>query len=100
MNEQINNPIEDTNVDDQCRDLGNNMNELGEAAVNKSDELVQKDKDLASNIQEEAKELASKMQEEASEYTGALADYIKDNPIKSALIAAGIGLLVGSCRKN
>lgn len=80
---------EPTVIGDTMRNAGHKINDVSEHAGLKTDELI-----------EQGQKLASQLQKEAAEYTDTVANYIKQNPVKSALIAGGIGLLLGHLLKK
>ena len=89
MNEQLREKMKGNNSDptivgDKLRDAGHKLNEMGETAAQKRDELIHK-----------GQKLTSELQKEVGDYTDTVAEYIKSNPVQSALIAAGLGLLIG-----
>lgn len=94
MNEHLSdsmkgNTPDSTYVGDKLRDAGHKLNEMGETAGQKSDDLINKGQKLTSDLQKEAED-----------YTDAIAKYIKSNPLQSALIAAGVGLFIGHFLKK
>lgn len=76
-------------VGDKIRMAGHKIDEMSEHAGDKSDEVIK-----------HGHETAAKLQKEVEQYTDTVANYIKKNPLKSALIAGGIGLIVGRLLKN
>lgn len=92
MNEKgkgTNHAADPTFVGDKLRDAGHKLNEIGENAAHKSDELIHK-----------GQKLTSELQGKVGNYTDNIAEYIKENPVQSALIATGVGLLLGLLLKK
>lgn len=76
-------------VGDKIRKAGHKIDKISEHAGDKSDEMIQ-----------QGHEAAAKLQKDVEQYTDTVANYIKKNPLKSALIAGGIGLLLGRLLKS
>ncbi len=89
MNNKTTENPESTPVGNVLREAGHKVNDLGEQAGKKSDELIHN-----------AEDLIGKYQNEITEYSDALLNYIKNNPLQSAMIAGGIGLLLGCLLKK
>lgn len=78
-----------TPVGDSIRKASHKLDEYGETLADKSDELVLK-----------SKQSKAKLEAEIEECSDAIIEYIKKYPVKSTLIAAGIGFLVGKLFKS
>ncbi|HEY2762163.1 MAG TPA: hypothetical protein VGI75_15500 [Pirellulales bacterium] len=50
---------------------------------------------VVSDIEESASECCAEMREKASELCGTVEDYVRQEPMKSVVIAAGLGLVAG-----
>lgn len=80
---------EHTVIGDTMRNAGQKISDVSEDAGLKTDKLI-----------EQGHKLTSQLQTEVAEYTDTVANYVKKNPVKSALIAGGIGLLLGHLLKK
>ncbi len=73
---------------------------LGSHARNAVSELQMEAQLLGQKAQERAHELTDTARERARSFQHDLEDRIVDNPVKSILVAAGVGLLLGLvCRR-
>ncbi|HEY2826999.1 MAG TPA: hypothetical protein VGJ04_05305 [Pirellulales bacterium] len=50
---------------------------------------------VVSDIEQSASECCSEMREKAAELCGTVEDYVRHEPMKSVVIAAGLGLVAG-----
>jgi ElaB/YqjD/DUF883 family membrane-anchored ribosome-binding protein len=50
---------------------------------------------VVSDIEESASECCSEMREKATELCNTVEDYVRQEPMKSVVIAAGLGLVAG-----
>ncbi len=50
---------------------------------------------VVSDIEESASECCSEMRERAAELCGTVEDFVRQEPMKSVVIAAGLGLVAG-----
>jgi ElaB/YqjD/DUF883 family membrane-anchored ribosome-binding protein len=73
-----------TVIGDGIRSAGESFDEFTQSAGNRSDEMIHQGQEALINAQQEI-----------YRYTDSALDYIKKYPLKSALIAGGIGLLLG-----
>jgi ElaB/YqjD/DUF883 family membrane-anchored ribosome-binding protein len=73
---------------DQARTVGRDLNELGHTAKAAAAEGAQQLREQARRMGERGRERAQELQDE-------LGTYISDRPLKSVLVAAGAGLLLG-----
>ncbi|MDP1575038.1 MAG: hypothetical protein Q8L78_08950 [Coxiellaceae bacterium] len=72
-----------TAVGDSIRQAGHAIDEFSEAAAKTTDEYIHKGQGAAMDLKKEA------------EICGDVAvDYIRKNPVKATLIAAGVGMLL------
>ena len=72
-----------TAVGDSIREAGHRIEVFGENAAKTTDEYIHKSQQAAMDLKKEAEN-----------YGDAAVDYIRKNPVKSTLIAAGIGMLL------
>jgi ElaB/YqjD/DUF883 family membrane-anchored ribosome-binding protein len=77
------------NLSNVIRETGQKASELGERVSKKGEEIIHN-----------AGEFVEKCQHEISEQTEALMQYMGKNPVKSALIMGGVGLLIGFLLRN
>ncbi len=70
--------------------LDSNIHQMGDAAS----ELVGRGKKLAHDLYQEGIEQVDCAQQKAEDYTEELVGKVRDNPLKSILIAGGIGFLI------
>lgn len=71
--------------------IANSRDKMSEVA-GKTKEAAQ---DTMGQIKESVSDVAQRGKEEAEKLTRSLETVIRDSPIKSVLVAAGVGLLVG-----
>ncbi len=69
---------------DAVRNVGNNLRDVSDQAREKLDHL-----------RESAGEYYETGRDKAREWEGELEEYVRDQPLKSLLIAAGVGMLLG-----
>lgn len=76
--------------------VGDNIRKAGQ----KIDELAGKTGDRTDDIIHRTAQKAEDWKREFNEYSDELVNYVTKNPIKSTLIAAGIGMVLGLILKN
>lgn len=72
-----------TAVGDSIRQAGHKIDKFSETAAKTTDEYIHKGQDAAMDLKKEAEV-----------YGDSAVKYIKENPVKATLIAAGIGMLL------
>lgn len=72
-----------TAVGDSIRQAGHKLGEFGEIAATTTDNYIHKGQHAAMDLKKEAEV-----------YGEAAVDYIRKNPVKATLIAAGVGMLL------
>ncbi len=89
MNTKKTDKTESTSIGNVFREAGHKVNDFGEHAGKKSDELIHN-----------AEDVIGKYKNDIGEYADVLSNYITQNPLKSAMIVGGIGLLLGFLLKK
>ena len=74
-------------------DIGENVREMG-------GEIGDLAREKYSDFRDQASDLYRKGRKKASELEEGIEGYIKEQPVKALLIAAGVGLLVGLLRRR
>lgn len=82
------NSTDSTVVGDSIRAAAHKIDHYGETLADKSDELIQ-----------HSKQTKDKIGTEIEQYKDTVIQYIKENPVQSALIAAGVGFIFGKLFK-
>jgi ElaB/YqjD/DUF883 family membrane-anchored ribosome-binding protein len=72
----------------QARNVGDNIREMGNTVADAAQEQFDKARDTATAYYEEGRD-------RMMEVEGSFEEYIRDQPLKSILIAAGVGYLLG-----
>jgi ElaB/YqjD/DUF883 family membrane-anchored ribosome-binding protein len=72
----------------QARDMGANIKDMGNSAKDAAREQIDRVRDTATEYYEQGRERFMEAED-------SLEEYIREQPIKSVLIAVGIGFLVG-----
>jgi ElaB/YqjD/DUF883 family membrane-anchored ribosome-binding protein len=79
--------------------MGQSLRDAGTQAREKAAEQVEHLKETASQYYDQGRQMAQDYYEQgrqkAMEYQENLESYVREQPVKAVLIAAGIGLLVG-----
>jgi ElaB/YqjD/DUF883 family membrane-anchored ribosome-binding protein len=78
-----------TAMGDSIRQAGHKIDEFSETAAKTTDEYIHKGQHVAMDLKKEAEA-----------YGEATVDYIRKNPVKATLIAAGIGMLLSRLLRN
>jgi ElaB/YqjD/DUF883 family membrane-anchored ribosome-binding protein len=78
-----------TAVGDSIRQAGHKIDELSETAAETTDAYIKKGQRAAMDFKKEAEV-----------YSETAIDYIKKNPVKATLIAAGVGMLLSRLMRN
>lgn len=81
-----------SNVREEVRELGR----VGrEAAQEKLDEARRKAEEVYQQGRQRAEELYDRGKRKAGDFEDQIVDYIREKPLKSLVIAAGVGMLLG-----
>lgn len=78
---------------EKMHQAGDNIDAFSEKAADKSDEYIHRGQKAASQLKDDVEKYFE-------EYSDTTIRYIKKNPLRAALIAAGIGLLIGRWTKG
>lgn len=85
-------------------ELGGHLREIGTHAKGAAGEALHQAKDVASEkygkVRDAAGEYYEQGREKVGEYQGQLETYVREQPIKALLIAAGAGLVLGAIWKR
>jgi ElaB/YqjD/DUF883 family membrane-anchored ribosome-binding protein len=76
------------NLSDTAAQVGQNIRDLGQQARDVATEQYEQYRQQAQEYYEQGREKAREMQH-------SLEQYVQDQPVKSLLIAAGVGMLLG-----
>ena len=79
---------------DKTKEVGGNLKEIGNL-------LRDAVEDKLGNLRESASDVGRRGREQAMEYRSDVEDFVRNDPVKSIAIAAGVGFLLGilMCRK-
>lgn len=75
-------------VNSKAAELTKNMNDMGHRAVDKATEKADQLRESAADLYEKGSAQAGQLQDNVEQY-------VRDQPFKSILIAAGAGILLG-----
>ena len=99
---RIENPAQKGTVDqlkEKAQEVGQGLRDIGQQAKQAASEQIGQIRDTASEYYQQGREKAAEYyeqgREKAMELEQNLEGYIREQPVKSVLIAAGIGLLLG-----
>jgi ElaB/YqjD/DUF883 family membrane-anchored ribosome-binding protein len=99
---RMENPAQKGTVDqlkEKASEVGQNLREMGQQARQAANEQIGQLRDTAADYYQQGREKAAEYyqqgREKAVEFEQNLEGYIREQPVKSVLIAAGVGLLLG-----
>ena len=78
-----------TVIGETIREIGHRLDAFSKTAASRSDEMIHRGNSMASHAQNEL-----------GRYTDTVVNYVQGNPVKSILIAGGIGLLLAKLLKS
>ncbi len=80
-------------IREKAQELGQGLREIGQQARTAAQEQYE-------NLRQQASEYYETGRQHAMEWEQSLEDYVRQQPVKSLLIAAGIGVILGALWKR
>src|SRR4051812_34829028 len=80
---------------DTANQIGENLRNMGSQVRDQAQQVRDQATQKYNELRDQAGEYYDQGMQRAKEWEGSLEDYVREQPVKSLLIAAGVGMLLG-----